>query len=711
MIMRNIAIVGLALCLSTTAFAGSILVSGNDETLYPPTGEFGMSAGLLVEWTADTVEFGVPSGSNDADPPLADYDAVGATTLGNFGECYMTLDLTEARDVSGGFIWIRVTDTADPANTVFTFTMHGGGIKIENSVRGDEDLTLAFTDDTIIVTSDGTANFTFESSNDGGTTITNTVTVPWADLFADPVDANTEVKMLGPGSWQSGCVIDEFKWTSDAITGDNILGPPSGPEAPPVNDVAGSISIQGADANATHLLTEGVTYAQTTWDISGDWAPSGIVDDDETLSSLCTVGSMGTITLLTDGVATGYTGFAINRAGVDGDAGRFVTIGMGDPANDGSKHMILAWGPYAWPAGTCDEITVVGPAASSPEYEMATNTINGAQLESDSVNAKLIVRFTTDGGETWTVADEILYADFPATCGINTDLTPTLTPGDADAVIDIVGVTGDGSRADIVEFTWESKVLVGDSILGPVLGGGELPVVEIGTLDPAVYWDKWGWWWSQGWGLQDDQPTYWPAFDVWGAFAAGTGDVTGNGIPDKFELGMVCAGLANSIHGSGVDTALVANGVAIEASDLVSQGGEWWWGAPVPLAFFATISQAWCDAIEAQYPALDGLLAPYTYDTGGKVVVEPLAADGDFDGDGYTNLEEYRAAATGDNTVPAADQDNLILETMELATTESGIWPFVASNENLPAAGGLGLGLLAAAAALGGAVALRRKQK
>ena len=83
---------------------------------------------------------------------------------------------------------------------------------------------------------------------------------------------------------------------------------------------------------------------------------------------------------------------------------------------------------------------------------------------------------------------------------------------------------------------------------------------------------------------------------------------------------------------------------------------------------------------------------------GSKAAGEPFHGDGDCDNDGKTNLEEYQYVVTY-----GGDIDAFILE----ALYDDHFWP---GNPALPAAGILGLGLLACAFALAGAAVLRRRR-
>lgn len=476
---------------------------------------------------------------------------------------------------------------------------------------------------------------------------------------------------------------------------------------------AGTALITGTGTPATHVLNllnpanwaaDSVTLCSedgVTW---GDY--NGMADGVGMADAIgnTTVGTLGTITMvLTGAVPAGtFAWFDVSKTTGYDDPNRFmaaVITATGVGLEFGTKVDGVS-------CGTIPVATVAGAI--------------GVAVESVPADSKFIVSYTANGTD-WTPVD-VTYQSI-------TDLACVGTVG-ASTAIRVKGPASYGCdwgagwpctplpQATLDSFLVESGDISGDAVFGPAAsseGEGE-PVaegegeptppttVEIGTLDEAVYWDKWGWWWGQGWSVGNDQgPNYWAAFDVWGAFAAGTGDVTQDGIPDRFQLGMVCAGLANSIYGADVNAALVANHNALMA---VGQGA--WWGVPVTMGFFATISQEWCDAIEAQWPIVAGQLHPYTQ-AGAKTASEPLSPSGDFDGDGISNLDEYSAAMNPAHPLTNPDNDALTLEIMRITTAERGTWPFIASNsENLPVAGVFGLSILAVA--LGGLSFARRKR-
>jgi hypothetical protein len=95
-------------------------------------------------------------------------------------------------------------------------------------------------------------------------------------------------------------------------------------------------------------------------------------------------------------------------------------------------------------------------------------------------------------------------------------------------------------------------------------------------------------------------------------------------------------------------------------------------------------------------------IASYVVFTGSdKAAGEPFSGDGDFDGDGISNADEY-AAVSAVYTDP-----DVIAEVAALAITDShNLWP---GNPEMPVGGMVGLGLLASALVLGGRLAIRKK--
>jgi hypothetical protein len=112
-------------------------------------------------------------------------------------------------------------------------------------------------------------------------------------------------------------------------------------------------------------------------------------------------------------------------------------------------------------------------------------------------------------------------------------------------------------------------------------------------------------------------------------------------------------------------------------------------------AAYATMSQRGIDMAVAYllWISTEGFVP---WNTIGKTATEPLAADGDYDNDGFTNLDEYEFVS-GNGGTP---------EDYAIAASGGEGGPEL----QVPVASILGLGLLAGACLIGGARALSRKR-
>lgn len=159
-------------------------------------------------------------------------------------------------------------------------------------------------------------------------------------------------------------------------------------------------------------------------------------------------------------------------------------------------------------------------------------------------------------------------------------------------------------------------------------------------------------------------------------------DLDSNGIPDKFEYAMLAYAMCKN---PAVVAAYQSN---LDAMEPHWTGG--WTSFAVMHAAWGTVSQSMIDALQAYAWGVDGLI-PYT---DAKALNEPLSAEGDFDGDGYTNFQEYEfIAAQGGSPANYA------------YAASGGV-----AGPGLPVAGVLGLGLLAVAFAAGSARKFRSKK-
>jgi len=176
----------------------------------------------------------------------------------------------------------------------------------------------------------------------------------------------------------------------------------------------------------------------------------------------------------------------------------------------------------------------------------------------------------------------------------------------------------------------------------------------------------------------------------WGAWN-GT-DRDWDGIPDEFAGALACTAMCED---PAIQAVYDANLAA--AHTLVDGDSDWW---------FNYYGWALDDASAPQIAAYamwdtDANMILwfwwYAGDMGVFELVPSLADDGDYDGDGQTNLEEYEAVAAlggGPEMYAAA------------ASTNGPFWP---GNPELPVAGFVGLALLAASCIAGGALSLRKK--
>jgi len=178
-----------------------------------------------------------------------------------------------------------------------------------------------------------------------------------------------------------------------------------------------------------------------------------------------------------------------------------------------------------------------------------------------------------------------------------------------------------------------------------------------------------------------------------GLFAGGLGAISGN----------VSDGIAYMEGVLGCDPDLSGEGACADAA--VQMQYE------ILLALDADPTTAAMDALAADIaPLIAGVtdalatLAPPDYLIYGAVakgVDEPFAGDGDFDGDGISNADEAAAVAAGGGT--AADF-------VAAASGAPGYGLLFPGTAPMPAAGLLGLAILGATVALGGAFVIRKKK-
>lgn len=151
-----------------------------------------------------------------------------------------------------------------------------------------------------------------------------------------------------------------------------------------------------------------------------------------------------------------------------------------------------------------------------------------------------------------------------------------------------------------------------------------------------------------------------------------------NGIEDRWEEALLAQAYCSG--DAGVIAAFDAN-LAVE----MATWGTWFpdGGIAEVFAAYATFSQTSIDRWTG-YALMFGGEVPYTE---AKAANEPLSPEGDYDGDGYTNLEEAQAVSSAE----------------EYAIAASGGY----AGPGVPVAGLAGLALLAIG--LAGAVALKKK--
>lgn len=177
-------------------------------------------------------------------------------------------------------------------------------------------------------------------------------------------------------------------------------------------------------------------------------------------------------------------------------------------------------------------------------------------------------------------------------------------------------------------------------------------------------------------------PVGWPTFD--------SEDFSGpdhdwDGIPDPYELALLATAMCND---PAVQAQFDANLVVAEG--LMGPPDYWGWGSGLPSAVEIAAHAMWDPgkmAINWYYWVFDPPASQL-------VALPDLAADGDLDGDGYSNLEEYLYIAAKGGSV------------YNYAYAASGGF----AGPGVPVAGIIGLVLTAGACAFGGAVSIRRRK-
>ncbi|NIA15695.1 MAG: DUF5011 domain-containing protein, partial [Nitrospiraceae bacterium] len=198
-------------------------------------------------------------------------------------------------------------------------------------------------------------------------------------------------------------------------------------------------------------------------------------------------------------------------------------------------------------------------------------------------------------------------------------------------------------------------------------------------------------------------PDTWAEFDVEGTVLAPGGAGDGDGLPDAVQTAMVATALCGDFPLSQIVTSQYDANLA-DLTAAVAPLGPLFPQALVPLlAAQMGFSQEMQDtyaglifALTQGNVTLD--LANYAVFGATKTDSEPFSADGDLDGDGISNVDEY------DAVIAAGGDLDLFLQVVSDA---SAFWP---GNPDLPVASMVGLGLLAGAVSLGSLLSLRRKK-
>jgi len=185
-------------------------------------------------------------------------------------------------------------------------------------------------------------------------------------------------------------------------------------------------------------------------------------------------------------------------------------------------------------------------------------------------------------------------------------------------------------------------------------------------------------------GLRPENWTNYPMWDIEGVEAGPPGPF-GDGIRDLWQLAMFADSYCNP------NRWLHDQAVAAHETNLLAVIAEWPEGAN--LHEWIAVSVSLSSRMRATVCALFGL-NPENYEPvtlPGKAVNEPFSAEGDCDGDGVSNIEEYEyvVACGGD------------IESFVTAASENS--PFWEENPALPVAGIIGLLLLCAGVAFAAA--------
>jgi hypothetical protein len=182
-------------------------------------------------------------------------------------------------------------------------------------------------------------------------------------------------------------------------------------------------------------------------------------------------------------------------------------------------------------------------------------------------------------------------------------------------------------------------------------------------------------------------------------------DPSGDGLPESYQMALITAVICDSDYWASASVlAQLGENATLYSADLddLGIGGILKDSAAVMAAMMGTseaMKTTW-NGVFMLFGVPEGLprIAQYKVFTGsGKASNEIFSADGDLDGDGLTNQEEY------DQVVAAGgDRDVFVRAAMD----PGNFWP---GNPALPLAGLLGLALLSGAASVGGVYVIRKK--